>query len=524
MSPATPHARRRLPFSFLPASAFLVILLPTLAALLAAHWVAMQRQQELAGMLVQQVLARTDSIGREMGKANDIVAQSSDEPPCSPGSLRLMRRAMLRTDSLADVGYIRGDRLLCSALGQHDLQVGPPTYTSQLGYHIRNRIRMRDAPETTLVATTVPATGVSLFAHGALVLDGIPPREPWRVAVVGHGRDNALLVQRGRFDPDWVPRTTHGMAGTFLHRDDIVAWRRSAAGAYTVFVAMPASMWRPVLRKASLVALAFGLPTSVLLLFVLRRMAARNTTLRYLLRQALKHDELSLAYQPIVELETGRWVGAEVLMRWNRPRGETISPDVFIPIAEKSGLMPALAEYLIQKVESETPALFASHPDFHLALNFSAEDFCSGGFPARLKLALDRIGARPSNLQVEVTERVFMHLEQACPTISSLQALGVTVAIDDFGTGFSSLSYLTRQRFDCLKIDKTFVSTIETGAVTSKIVDHIIEMSKSLGVAMVAEGVETRAQADYLREHGVVHAQGWLYAKAMPIRELLERL
>src|SRR5690606_34866994 len=249
--------------------------------------------------------------------------------------------------------------------------------------------------------------------------------------------------------------------------------------------------------------LALGLPAGILLALAFRRMASRTTTIRNLLRQAIKRNELSLAYQPIVELATGRWVGAEALMRWNRPRGETISPDIFIPIAEKSGLMPALREHLIRMVERDTPPLFARHPDFHIALNFCAEDLCADGFAARLRAAVGRIGARPNNLQVEVTERVFMHLEDAAPAIGGLQELGVSVAIDDFGTGFSSLSYLTRLQFDCLKIDKTFVGTVDTGAVTSRIVDHIIEISKSLGIGMIAEGVETRAQADYLRERGV---------------------
>jgi sensor c-di-GMP phosphodiesterase-like protein len=522
-----PATLRKLLFSFLPVSTLLAVALPTAIALLVAHWVGMQRLEEIAAMTARQTLARVDTVNIEMTRANGMLAALDRRDPCGPDGVRLMRKAMLHTDTLADIGYIRGDRLLCSSFGPQDRPVGAPAYTSGPGFAIRNDVRLPDAPDIPLVSTTVPSTGVSMFAHGAQVMDGVPADEPWRVAVVGYGRgpDKAVvLANRGEFDPGWLKRATAANAGTFIHAQQIVAWERSKIGAYMTFAAIPPEVWRPALRKSTQLGLALGLPAGILLALAFRRMASRTTTIRNLLRQAIKRNELSLAYQPIVELATGRWVGAEALMRWNRPRGETISPDIFIPIAEKSGLMPALREHLIRMVERDTPPLFARHPDFHIALNFCAEDLCADGFAARLRAAVGRIGARPKNLQVEVTERVFMHLEDAAPAIGGLQELGVSVAIDDFGTGFSSLSYLTRLQFDCLKIDKTFVGTVDTGAVTSRIVDHIIEISKSLGIEMIAEGVETRAQADYLRERGVRYAQGWLYAKAMPIRELLERL
>lgn len=519
-----PASLRNFLLSFLPASALLVVILPTAAALVVSHWAGMQRQQEIATMMARQVLQRTDTISKEMMAANARFSQLARQDSCSPKSIKLMRMALLHTDTLADVGFIRNNRLVCSAFGLQDTPVGPPTYTSHAGYHIRSGLRLPAANDIRLVAATDPRTNITLLVHDAMAMDAVPTDSPWLAAVVGDGPIRAVLASRGQFDPDWLRYATGGGTGSFISKSAIVVWLHSNVGAYTIFVAMPPEMWQPALRKSSLLALALGLPISVLLAFALRRMANRNTTIRYLLRQALKHGELSLAYQPIVELTSGRWVGAEALMRWKRPRGEIIPPDVFIPIAEKSGLMPTIREYLIHTLEREAPALFQQHPDFHVALNFCAEDFCASEFPMRLKAAIERIGARPQNVQLEVTERVFMHLENACPSIDSLQKLGVAVAIDDFGTGFSSLSYLTRLKFDSLKIDKSFVNTIETGAVTSKIVNHIIEMAKSLDISMIAEGVETEIQAEYLRTRGVQYAQGWLYAKAMPMAELLEQL
>ena len=510
--------------SYLSWPVLLAIALPLLIALLVAHWASMQRMNESSTQMARRILEQADRIRAEMDQVNRLSRQPAGQDPCSPAGIRLLRGALLHADTLADIGYVRDDQLVCSALGQQRLPIGKPAYTSSYGFQIRNVVHLPIAPDITLLSTTDPATGTSMFTHPAQVMDSIPDGEPWSVAIVGSDPGSPVLASRGTFNPEWPKHATAGYSGVFLQQRNIVAWERSRKGAYTVFVAMPNAMWAPVVRNSTLLALALGLPASLLLAFLLRRMALRNTTLRYLLKQAIKHGELSVAYQPVVELASGRWIGAEALMRWNRPRGESISPDIFIPIAEESGLMPALGEHLIHTIERETRTLFARHPDFRLALNFSAEDICSSGFPTRLKVALDRIGAQPRNLIVEVTERVFMHLDNAAPNIDGLQTIGISVAIDDFGTGFSSLSCLTRLQFDCLKIDKTFVGTVETGAVTSKIVEHIISMSNSLGIRMIAEGVETQTQADYLREHGVHYAQGWLYAKAMPIAELLDRM
>lgn len=502
----------------------LAIALPILVALIVAHWASMQRMDDVSSQMAHRILMQADRIRIEMSQANRASHPTAGQDPCSPQGIQLMRGALLHADTLADVGYVRDDQLLCSALGQQDLPIGKPAYTSLNGFIIRNVVHLPIAQDVTLLATTDPVTGISMFTHPAQVMDIIPDGEPWSAAVVGTGPDGAVLASRGRFDPEWLKHPASGYSGVFLHKRHIVAWERSRRGAYTVFAAMPNAMWAPVVFQSTLLALALGLVASLLLVFAVRRMALRNTSLRYLLKQAIKQGELSVAYQPVVELASGRWVGAEALMRWHRPRGESISPDIFIPIAEESGLMPALGEHLLRTIERETTPLFTRYPDFQLALNFSAEDLCASGFPARLKLASDRTGAKPRNLHVEVTERVFMHLDDAAPIIASLQGIGISVVIDDFGTGYSSLSYLTHLQFDWLKIDKSFVGTVETGAVTSKIVDHIIAMSKSLGIQMIAEGVENQMQADYLREHGVQYAQGWLYAKAMPITELLDRM
>lgn len=516
---------RSLARAFLPVSALLVVVLPTVLALFLARSAAMQRQREITTTMTEQVLARTEAIRADMLAAVARVGSRSGQDLCSPAGITSMRVALLHARYLSNVGYVHDDRLLCSAFGKQELPLGPPAYFSDERYDIRTGVRLDGAADVPMVAATRPETGLTLFVFSGWVMDAVPANEPWRVAVVGRGKGNTLLAGRGELEPGWLRRAARGNAGTFMYKHFVVAWANSKqGGAFTAFAAMPPQMWQPPLRASTWLALALGLPVSILLAVVLRRMMNRNTTLRSLLRQALRRGELTLAYQPIVELASGRWVGAEALLRWKRPNGEVVPPDIFIPVAEESGLMPNVREYLVRTLEREVPALFARHPDFHVALNFNADDICASGFPARLKLAMERTGARPRNLQIEVTERVFARLEEFPACIDALQKLGVSVSIDDFGTGYSSLSYLTRLKFDYLKIDRSFVQTIETGAVTSMVVEHIIAMAQSLDTRMIAEGVETELQADYLRVHGVQYAQGWLYAKAMAIAELIDQL
>jgi diguanylate cyclase (GGDEF)-like protein/PAS domain S-box-containing protein len=230
------------------------------------------------------------------------------------------------------------------------------------------------------------------------------------------------------------------------------------------------------------------------------------------LRSAILRDELFLHYQPVVSALTGAVVCCEALLRWRR-NGRIVSPAEFIPIAEETGLMNPIGEWVIREACKEA----ASWPDgLGIAINLSPVQFRSPGLLPSVIQALATSGLDPKRLELEITESVMMTDDRNTGlTLRGLRRLGVRVALDDFGIGHSSLSYLHRFRFDKIKIDRSFVSSIGSDPVNGAIVRAVIRLGEELGIAIVAEGVETDEQADALRAENCHLFQGYLFGRPM---------
>jgi len=248
----------------------------------------------------------------------------------------------------------------------------------------------------------------------------------------------------------------------------------------------------------------------------------QRITLGKELRTALDMRELLAYYQPIIDLKTGRVCGVETLVRWNHPEKGLIPPMTFIPFAEKSELILEITEYILQEACKDFLAWkhLVSEP-FYVAINLSARDFQKKDFAARLEKMLALTGMNPKNIALEVTEGTLMEdPKQAIQTLTACRETGASVFVDDFGTGYSSLSYLSRLPLDILKIDRSFVTDIATNGHNLMIATATINLAHALNLKVVAEGIETKEQKDLLTILGCDKAQGYYFAKPMPLKEL----
>jgi len=250
----------------------------------------------------------------------------------------------------------------------------------------------------------------------------------------------------------------------------------------------------------------------------------RRLTLERDLAAALDNGELSMHWQLQVDA-TGLPVGAELLMRWQRPNGTFVPPDVFIPVAEECGLIVSLGQWALRQACLGFLALRQAGYAMPLSVNVSPSQFRQTDFVAQVRAILRETGAPASELIFEVTEGLLIeNLDDTIGRMHELAALGIRLSIDDFGTGYSSLSYLKRMPLYELKIDKSFIRDTPCDANGTAIVQSILAMASHLGLSVVAEGVETREQADFLAANGAPRMQGYLFARPMPLEQMLARL
>lgn len=319
--------------------------------------------------------------------------------------------------------------------------------------------------------------------------------------------------------PDW----SNSSAQTMISTDSQLIYRMpTQSPEYQLVVITPRSSlqqkitgaWWLLVPVSVLIALCIGA--------LVLQLARQRRSLGGELHGALRRGEFQVLYQPIFDLDSRLCVGAEALVRWRRPDGTLTSPDLFIPLAENTGQIRQITDFVLQQLLEQLGPLLRAHPQLYISVNLAACDVMApriGRVTARL-LALHKVAAR--QIAFEVTERGLIDVVVARNHLQTLRDRGHQVLIDDFGTGYCSLAYLQTLPVDCLKIDKAFIDALGHDAASSGVAPHIIRMAHALQLRVIAEGIEFESQALLLRSEGVRYGQGWLFARPLSANKFKE--
>ena len=269
--------------------------------------------------------------------------------------------------------------------------------------------------------------------------------------------------------------------------------------------------------------LIFILLISAAVAYAIDKYLNKNDTPEETLRRAIDKGEIVPFYQPIVNGRDGTLRGVEVLARWKHPRAGYISPASFIPVAEKSGLIVPLTQNLMKQVSANMNAIASKLPSgFHVGINFSASHITSPAFVEECLRYRGSFSRDDLNLVIEVTEREPLHVDDdLVQRLNTLHENGFVIALDDFGTGYSGLSYLHDLHIDYIKIDQSFVGRVNDLPDSTRILDCVLDLARKLSLSIVAEGVETKAQLDYLNKNNIVFLQGYYFYKPVTFTEFI---
>src|SRR5574337_302280 len=498
----------------------LAVIVPIAAALYLAHRQSMDEASGQAMALAGTVLHRVDIVGDQALAAYDQLSKLHTTDACSEAKRAQMREVYMNYDYLQAVGYVSGDRIECSAVGPRadGVDLGPPSYVSPRG----TRVHFSATIGGSRPVLVMEDGGFAAAIHPETLLDVSTGMGDFALGV--YSRSSGLVwTHHGPFEPAWTAALRRRPRTVFFDGKQLVAIQASEKFDLAAYVAVPLVNLKSRLYSFMLILLPIGAVFGAAMAAAIVFLARQRGSLPATLRAALRRKEFVLHYQPIVELASGHMVGAEALLRWPRNKQLGMRPALFVQAAEECGLIRRFTEYVLAQVAVDGPHYFREHPGAYISVNLSSSDLRADDVVEWLRRLVATPGIAPYNIVVEVTEHSFVDPASAGRIIDQIRTMGIRVAIDDFGTGFSSLSHLTNLSADYLKIDKVFVEAIGTASATSEVVLHIINMAKSLNLTLVSEGVETREQAEFLREHGVAFGQGWLFSKALPLAELLRQ-
>ncbi len=491
---------------------------------LAAWRQARQIETARASLLASALLRQLEVATTQAGQGFDEIRRYRGVVPCSPEHLRIMRQADIGAGFIALFGAFLDGGLYCSSLGVEDgtaVPLGPPDYI------LRNtRLwSQKSLPFADDVPVLILARGDLLAVIAKDLILSALPEEPGLSGMIVHPASGIVLAGRGGFDTGWLRVQTPGTLSSHMREGRIIAMATARDLEVTAAVAIA-----PPALAATVAALARWLvPGGAVLGLVIglaaARLLRRRSSPEAELRLALRNRQLHLVYQPMIDQETGRWAGAEALLRWERPDGTSTAPAAFVAIAETGGLMAELTQEMLRLLANDLGPIHAASPvGFHMAFNIATPDLHDEATMDCIAALIEDLGIRRGYLTAEIREHSLLNPQTTYQHLLALQDLGVNVAIDDFGSGYSGLGLLESFRVDYIKIEPDFIRALNRTAAATTLVRNVVEIARSLAVGIVAEGVESAAQADALKALGVRYGQGWLHAPPLSATALLEGL
>lgn len=490
---------------------WVVGVLPLVCGLAVTRWQTERELQANSQATAREVVGHMEMILDSLSSAANHLLPKAGQP-CEQVQLALRievtRNAFVRSTSLFD-----RDNLYCTSLfGNFDEPVDARDYTD-------GQLWLMDGNSVT-PGHPLLVYRVSQGDRGAIAtVDGSHLLTALRLIA----QDDELLVRVGNH---WMGQQGLVQQGTPPVAASAPVSVSSARYPFSVQGGYAAGKLGELMRSRYPALLSLLLVLGVVAGSVCRWQVRRATSPRAELDRALEAGEFLPYFQPVVRKGDYHWAGVEVLMRWQHPREGLVRPDLFIPYAEHSGQIVAMTRALmLNTAQALAPHVSLLDDGFHVGINITADHCRNLGLLDDCRTFLQHFPPGRVVLTLELTERKLIEpTPVTLELFEKLHEMGVMIALDDFGTGQSSLNYLRQFKVDYLKIDQSFVAMIGGDALSQHILDTIIELSAKLGLGIVAEGVETAVQRDYLERHGVDFQQGYLFARPMPANELLMAL
>jgi sensor c-di-GMP phosphodiesterase-like protein len=496
-----------------------IVLLCAVAGLAIGLMVALKTTERKLDRYAKELVRYADAYSDEIITTLDAV-NASPYPFCSDEDISRLRTLVFHGHLVKEIGRVQNNLLYCSSVtGRFDHPI--PERKPDLVLHSGRAIWLH------MPLVTVPGmygditqSGEATFVAAQNAFGNLR-QSPMTYSTTLTNRATGEVV-RTAGDPLQVTAAEMLAEKEVFRRNTLYVCRCSFRYAPCMVAGIALRDAWPLNRPLIGGFVAIGGLTGVALAITLL-LQPRKRSLASQLRRALRRNLITVVYQPIVDVKTGKILGAEALARWTDEDGQYIRPDVFVAAAEELGFIGKLTRVVLRVVVGELGDFLREHEEFHVNINIAAADLADPQFLPMLEKLLHKHDIASKSIGLELTERSTADHHLAISAIGKLRARGHEFYIDDFGTGYSSLSYLNELSVDAIKIDRAFTDAIGTGSLTAEIVPQVLAMANALHIKVVVEGVERAEQSAYFADlDQQILAQGWHFGEAIPARELLQ--